>query len=158
MDSKTGKKLSDATKSWAIEHQGITYFNLKYASDLKKSGIFLPFDVEGENYCMSFIDKSTVDTIQNSKKISLAPGEAIADALSSALADLDNTWLDKYGEEMKILFVDLNKSESRANERSVENYLTRKKLKRIFNLDMTMDEIRTLKFEEALTIIKAENK
>lgn len=156
VDTQTGKKIKTAIYTWAIEYNGEVYFNLKNSTDLNNWKLFIKFDVEGPNYCMTFIDKHTSNLIKNS---GANYGGGLEGALISESNKWDKNWVNEDGEKVKIFMVNLNKQVYSGNGKtsSAGNFLKRKELKSLFKLNKSISEIRKLTFEEVLQIIEKEN-
>ncbi len=158
VDAETGKKIPKAHTSWAIEYEGDVYFNLGYSNDLNNWKIFIKLDVEGPNYCLSFIDDDTPNVVKNS---SAYYGGGITGALISESTKWGRHWFNSSNEKIKILFIDLNNQKQGSMSRnvgSIGDLLTPAVLVKEFSLEKSKDDVRRLSFEEVLEIIQAENK
>lgn len=156
IDEKSGAKKKKAQTSWAIEYKGNTYFNLGYSLDLNNWKLFIRLDVEGNKYCLSFIDENAPKAIKNS-------GTNYGGGLQGALLKDSNkwgkSWINKYNQKVKILFIDLEDqtgSRMNRNKGSIGNLLKRNDLKEKFELEKA--QIKNMTFEEVLEIIASNNK
>ncbi len=153
IDDETGKKIKNIHTSWAIEYNGDTYFNLGYSLDLNNWKVFIKLNLEGNRYCMSFIDDNPPNIIKNS---GMNYGGGLQGALMSESSKWGKSWKNNKGERIKILFIDLLEEKvlrTTRDQKASGNLLTKRDLKTKFGLKKSNAEIKQMSFEEILNII-----
>ena len=157
IDTNTGKTLNNINASWAIVHKGNTYLNLGYTNDLTNWKIFLKFNVEGNNFCASFIDDETPNIVKNSGSYY---GGGLTGVLIKESTKWGKNWTKQDGSKAKILFINLNKQNQPFGSRhksSMGYFITRKELRDKLQLEKKDEEIEKMSFEEAITSVRAKN-
>ncbi len=157
IDDSTGKSLNKLNQSWAITYKGSTFLNLGYTNDLNNWKIFLKLNLEGSKFCSSFIDEETPNIVKNS-------GSYYGGGLTGVLIKESNkwgkNWIKQNGSKTKILFVNLTKQNQPFGNRyksSLGYFITKKELVEKLQLKKTDDEIASISFEEAITMIDKAN-
>jgi hypothetical protein len=64
VDVTTGKKIKKSMTSWAIEHDGDSYFNLSHSSDMHQPNVFIKLEITG-TYCAAFIDEHSAPVVKS---------------------------------------------------------------------------------------------
>ncbi|MDQ8004743.1 MAG: hypothetical protein REI64_08095 [Pedobacter sp.] len=157
IDIHTGKTLNNKNTSWAIVYKGNTYLNLGYTNDLNNWKIFLRFNLEGNNFCASFIDEETPNSIKNSGAYY---GGGLTGVLIKESTKWGKNWIKENGSKVKILFTNLNKQNQpfgNRNKSSLGYFITRKELKEKLQLEEKDEKIESMSFEEAISAINQKN-
>jgi hypothetical protein len=157
VDAKTGKNLSNKNASWALVYKGSTYLNLGYTNDLNNWKVFLKLNLEGNNFCASFIDETTPNIVKNS-------GNYYGGGLTGVLIKESNkwgkNWFKKDGSKAKILFMNLHKQNQPSSNRhksTIGYFITKKELADKLQLNIKDQEIEKMSFENAVSEIKRKN-
>lgn len=161
IDPESGKKLTGSNSIWAIEYKGENYFNMTYSFNFKKVKIFLKLDLEGDNYCASYISKDMPSIINNPNNGYM--GSAMGGVLGGLLEHYasksslwSNGWYDKNENKTLIHLVNLNIKYG-GTENGMGEILTKKLMKELFLKMYKLREIKMLKFENILEIIESHN-
>lgn len=157
IDESTGKNLTKINASWAITYKGNTYLNLGYTNDLNNWKVFLKFDIEGNNFCASFINDNTPNIVKNSGPYY---GGGLTGVLIKESGKWGKNWIKQNGTKAKILFINLNKQNQPFGSRhkgSLGYLITRKELKEKLELEKTNEEMDKMTFEEAIALIHERN-
>lgn len=154
--AKDKKKFKKGLSNWAVELNGIKYFNLGYSGDLNNWHYYTRFDVIGK-YCLAIISEESPKIIQRGTN---NYGGNLTGILIHASNKWGKNWVDKEGKKKKILFIDSNILEPAGGSRyssSLGNLLTKDDIERISKDKYPDLNISKLSFEEVIELIKKLN-
>lgn len=157
VDITTGKNLNNKNASWAIVYKGHTYLNLGYTNDLNNWKIFLKFNLEGNNFCASFIDDKTPNIVKNSGSYY---GGGLTGVLIKESTKWGKNWIKQDGSKVKILFINLSKQNQPFGNRhksSMGYFITKKELREKLPFEKKDDDLEKMSFEEAIALIREKN-
>jgi len=143
-----GKERKKIRKSFAIEYDGIKYFNLQNSVDANAPFTYVRFDIEGKVFAI-FIDKNSPLVIRDSGK------DYSSGLLVTGPRKWGKSWLSENGIRKQILFLNPQWRDYSGN--IVANYLTRSQAATLFNLQMDKKQLRNISFEEIVELIKKYN-
>lgn len=136
--------------SFALEYNGIKYFNLENSEDHHQSFTYVKFDIIGK-YCAVIIDKNTPNIVKNGGGTYMG----LSGFIGSESRKWNKYWYDTYGLKRKILFI--NPEYENKEGRIIANLLTGKEVQLYFDNTKSEEEIRRMYFEEVEELIKIVN-
>ncbi|WP_249754403.1 hypothetical protein [Algibacter sp. L4_22] len=156
LNKNTGKKSKKAGFPWAIKHDSITYFNLRYCKDYISPETFVKSDLSGQ-YLAIFLNKSSQKDINSQNNYY---GVGLQGLLISESTKWGGSWKSKDGTKSKILIVNTKKldlNHIRGYKNSGWRLLTKRSINDILNLELTKEEIKLLTTEKIEELIKINN-
>ncbi len=158
IDAETGKKIKKATTSWAIEHEGDSYFNLDHSTDMHQPKAFIKLEIIG-TYCAAFIDEHSASVIKSGGTnyggvLGLA-GVGVEVVVKESVK-WNKSWKDQYNIKRKVLLINtMNVDEKRKNAEG--NLLSRKQVKEFLGEKYAHLDAKELSFESIVALINKMN-
>jgi len=161
-DPKSGKRLHNIHKAWAIKYKDNYYSNVGYTKEYQDLHLYILMDYIGDRYCYSILNPKADKALKRPKPIPipLSVGHVVANAIRFSTYDkafFSKKWKTKKGKKYEVILIDLYDPKKKTVD---HNYGSRGRVmdklyaKKKLDIDVTLSEARDMTLYEILTIIE----
>jgi hypothetical protein len=150
------KKDKLASTSWAIYFKDDYWINLRYSTEYQNPELFVKPKIIGK-YTVIIINSETENVIQNG---GTNYGGGLQGVLMKESDKWGKNWEDMNGNIAKILIFDTSVADMRhirGHRNSIGKLLTRKNINEVLHQELEKEQIKSLKYEQVIELIKQEN-